>query len=598
VSKRLFIWSLTSALAGFLFGFDTVVISGAEKTIQELWGLDSTLHGLAISAALWGTVLGSLIGGWPTERIGRKKTLLSVGLLYFVSAVGSAFAPEIYSFMIARFIGGLGVGISTVAAPLYIAEIAPAKYRGRLAGMFQFNIVFGILIAFVSNAALGGIGENAWRWMLGVEAFPALIYTFLCFGIPESPRWLIAHSGQREAGIDVFRRIDPDMPEAELEATADKIAAGAKDKEAAARFWTARLRTPITLAFLIAFFNQLSGINAILYFAPRIFSLTGLDKSAALLQSVGIGFTNLVFTFIGLYLIDRLGRRTLLYIGSFGYIASLGLCAVAFFTYAPQFDVAAKAIAVKGLCKDEADFAKAKAALIKASSSEEYAGEAVTIAPDMAPDAVREIANKALEDASEDARASADVASKAIALKEACEKIESNMARNEKDKADLAEKYTNAKTALVTASSREEYEGEAVTIASDTKPAAVEEIADGTLQDASRLIGSGRTIVLVCIFAFIAAHAVGQGAVIWVFIGEIFPNRNRASGQALGSFTHWIFAALLTLFFPKMIEVFAPGYVFGLFCFMMVLQLIWVKLMVPETKGVPLEEIEKKLGIE
>ncbi len=524
MSKRLFIWSLTSALAGFLFGFDTVVISGAEKTIQELWGLDSTLHGLAISAALWGTVLGSLIGGWPTERIGRKKTLLSVGLLYFVSAVGSAYAPEIYSFMIARFLGGLGVGISTVAAPLYIAEISPAKYRGRLAGMFQFNIVFGILIAFVSNAALGGIGENAWRWMLGVEAFPALIYTLLCFGIPESPRWLIAHSGQREAGIDVFRRIDPEIPEAELEATADKIAAGAKDKEAAARFWTARLRTPIILAFLIAFFNQLSGINAILYFAPRIFSLTGLDKSAALLQSVGIGFTNLVFTFIGLYLIDRLGRRTLLYIGSFGYIASLGLCALAFFTYAPQFDVA----------------------------------------------------------------------SRAIALKETCEKMET---AKEEDREELSEKYAKDQAALIEASARGEYAGQPVEIAPAAEPAAVKELADGALKESSKLAGSGGTMVLVCIFAFIAAHAVGQGAVIWVFIGEIFPNRNRASGQALGSFTHWIFAALLTLFFPKMIEAFAPGYVFGLFCFMMVLQLIWVKLMVPETKGVPLEEIEKKLGI-
>lgn len=525
MSRRLFIWSLTSALAGFLFGFDTVVISGAEKTIQELWKLDSTVHGLAISMALWGTVIGSLIGGWPTERIGRKKTLLSIGVLYFVSAVGSAYAPEVYSFMIARFIGGLGVGISTVAAPLYIAEIAPAKYRGRLAGMFQFNIVFGILIAFVSNAALGGVAENAWRWMLGVEAFPALIYTLLCFGIPESPRWLIAHAGQRKEGIDVFRRINPDTPETELEATADKIAAGVEGQASAARFWTARLKTPICLAFLIAFFNQLSGINAVLYFAPRIFSLTGLDKSAAMLQSVGIGLTNLVFTFIGLYLIDRLGRRTLLYIGSLGYIASLGLCALAFFTYAPQFDVA----------------------------------------------------------------------SKAIALKETCEKIDT---AKEEDREELSEEYARAQESLVRASAQEEYEGQPVAIPSAAESAAVKEIADKALREASELAGAGGTMVLLCIFAFIAAHAVGQGAVIWVFIGEIFPNRSRASGQALGSFTHWIFAALLTLFFPKMIEAFAPGYVFAFFCFMMVLQLIWVKAMVPETKGVPLEEIEKELGVE
>ncbi len=524
MGRRLLVWSLTSALAGFLFGFDTVVISGAEETIQDLWGLDSTTHGLAISMALWGTVLGALLGGWPTEWIGRKGTLLWIGVLYFVSAVGSAFAPEVYFFMFARFIGGLGVGISTVAAPLYIAEIAPADYRGRLAGMFQFNIVFGILVAFVSNAALGGVGENAWRWMLGVEAIPAIIYTLLCFGIPESPRWLIAHGDQRQAGIDVFRRIHPDMPEAELEATADKIAAGAQDKASSGRLFTARLKTPITLAFLIAFFNQLSGINAILYFAPRIFSLTGLDRSAALLQSVGIGVTNLVFTFVGLYLIDRLGRRTLLYIGSLGYIASLGLCAWAFFAYAPQFDVA----------------------------------------------------------------------SKAIALKEACEKMEK---AEDGDREALSETLAKAQDALMRASASETYQGQPVTITSDAEPVAVERVAAGALAEASKLAGAGGTMVLLCIFAFIAAHAVGQGAVIWVFIGEIFPNRNRASGQALGSFTHWMFAALLTLFFPKMIEAFAPGYVFAFFCFMMVLQLVWVKAMVPETKGVPLEEIQQRWGV-
>ncbi len=525
---RLFFWSLTAALAGFLFGFDTVVISGAEKTIQDLWGLAPALHGLAISMALWGTVLGSMLGGWPTERFGRKKTLQWIGILYFVSAVGSAYAPEVISFMIARFIGGLGVGISTVAAPLYIAEIAPAKYRGRLAGMFQFNIVFGILIAFLSNALLGGVGENAWRWMLGVEAIPAFIYIVFCFGIPESPRWLIAHSGQREAGIDVFRRINPDVPEKEMEATADEIAAGVKDAVHSAQFWTARLKTPIILAFLIAFFNQLSGINAILYFAPRIFTLTGLSESAALLQSVGIGVTNLIFTFVGLYLIDRLGRRTLLYIGSFGYIASLGLCAWAFFTFAAPFDVASKAIALSAACDDILEVDKTTA--------------------------------------------------DSLALFEA--------------------KLREAKTDFVEAASVGRYEGRAVTLAADLPTVEVKKAADRALEEASELAGYGGTMVLLCIFAFIAAHAVGQGAVIWVFIGEIFPNRNRASGQALGSFTHWIFAATLTLVFPKVIAAFPPGYVFGFFCLMMVLQLLWVKLMVPETKGVPLEEMEQQLGIQ
>ena len=441
MNDRIFFWSLTSALAGFLFGFDTVVISGAEKTIQTLWGLTPGLHGIAMASALYGTVVGALLGGWPADRFGRKATLLWIGVLYFIGAVGSGLAPNVATFIVARVIGGLGIGISTVVAPMYISEIAPPKYRGRLAGMFQFNIVFGILIAFVSNALLAGIGENAWRWMLGVAAFPSLLYVVFCFGLPESPRWLLSRKGDREAGVQVLQRIDPDASKAEIAAEADAIIAASSKQGSSGNFWTRRLQKPILLAILIAFFNQLSGINAILYFAPRIFELTGLGAKAALLQSVGIGVTNLVFTFVGLWLIDRLGRRTLLYIGSFGYITSLGLVAWAFFT-------------------------------------EHF------------------------------------------------------------------------------------------------------------------------SIVPACIFAFIAAHAIGQGAVIWVFISEIFPNRHRAEGQTLGSFTHWIFAALLTTFFPRMVTSFPPGYVFSFFAGMMVLQLIWVKTMVPETKGVPLEQIQKQLGIE
>jgi sugar porter (SP) family MFS transporter len=441
MNARIFFWSLTSALAGFLFGFDTVVISGAEKTIQALWGLSPGLHGIAMASALYGTVVGSLLGGWPADKFGRKATLLWIGVLYFVGAVGSGLAPNVATFIVARVIGGLGIGISTVVAPMYISEIAPPKYRGRLAGMFQFNIVFGILIAFVSNALLAGIGENAWRWMLGVAAFPSLLYALFCFGLPESPRWLLSRKGDREAALEVLQRIEPTAAKTEIAAEADAIIAASTEQVSSGHFWTRRLQKPILLAILIAFFNQLSGINAILYFAPRIFELTGLGAKAALLQSIGIGVTNLVFTFVGLWLIDRVGRRTLLYIGSFGYIASLGVVAWAFFTQ--HF-----------------------------------------------------------------------------------------------------------------------------------------------------------SIVPVCIFAFIAAHAVGQGAVIWVFISEIFPNRHRAEGQTLGSFTHWIFAALLTTFFPRMVTAFAPGYVFSFFAGMMVLQLIWVKTMVPETKGVPLEQIQKQLGIE
>ena len=229
MNNRLFFWSLTSALAGFLFGFDTVVISGAEMKIQSLWKLGEGQHGLAMSMALWGTVLGSFVGGWPTDRFGRKKTLLWIGVLYFVSAIWSALASDVYSFMVARFIGGVGVGISTVAAPLYISEVAPPKFRGRLAGMFQFNVVFGILIAFVSNASLAGMGENAWRWMLGVEALPALVFTILCFRLPESPRWLISHAGQREEGIRVFQLAEPATSRQELERRADEIAACAAE---------------------------------------------------------------------------------------------------------------------------------------------------------------------------------------------------------------------------------------------------------------------------------------------------------------------------------------------------------------------------------
>ncbi len=440
MKARIFFWAITSALAGFLFGFDTVVISGAEQKIQTLWGLSAGLHGIAMASALYGTVLGALLGGWPTDRFGRRATLLWIGILYFVSAVWSGLATDVYSFIIARFIGGLGVGISTVAAPLYISEIAPAERRGRLAGMFQFNIVFGILIAFVSNALLARLGEQAWRWMLGVEAIPALVYTALCFSIPESPRWLIGRRGDRETALQILQVIRPEASPAELAAKADEIAEASSAQKSSARFWTWRLRLPIALAVLIAFFNQLSGINAVLYFAPRIFEMTGLGQKAALLQSIGIGVTNLIFTFVGLWLIDRLGRRTLLYVGSFGYITSLGLTAWAFFT-------------------------------------QHFA------------------------------------------------------------------------------------------------------------------------IVPGCIFAFIAAHAVGQGAVIWVFISEIFPNRHRAEGQALGSFTHWFFAALLTTLFPKLVTAFSPGFVFLFFSGMMVLQLVWVKIMVPETKGISLEAMQHKLGI-
>jgi len=442
MKSRIFLYksAVVASLAGFLFGFDTVVISGAEQTIQSLWNLNSSLHGLAISMALWGTVLGSVTGGWPAEYFGRKKTLLWIGVLYLLSAIGSALAPEVYSFMLFRFIGGLGVGISTVAAPMFISEIAPPSLRGRLTGMFQFNIVFGILIAYLSNSLLGNIGENAWRWMLGVETIPALLFTIFCFGLPESPRWLIVHNKNRNSGLNVLKKVNPRFSDEELDKMVQEIEATSNQKKKAGTFFTKQLITPIALAFFIAFFNQLSGINAVLYFAPRIFEMTGLGSQAALLQSVGIGIINFIFTFVGLGLIDRLGRRTLLYIGSIGYIISLGLASWGFASGNPE-------------------------------------------------------------------------------------------------------------------------------------------------------------IVPLSIFAFIGAHAIGQGAVIWVFISEIFPNRQRAFGQSFGSFTHWLFAASLTLVFPLMAEALKPEIIFGLFCGMMILQLVWVRLFVPETKGISLEELEKKLSV-
>lgn len=518
---RVFVWSLVSALAGFLFGFDTVVISGAEKTIQSLWDLSPGLHGLAMGAALWGTVLGAVAGGWPTDRLGRRRTLLLVGWLFIIGSVWSALADDVYSFMAARFLGGIAIGVSTVAAPLYIAEISPPDRRGRLAGMFQFNIVFGILVAFLSNYLLAGLGEGAWRWMLGVMAVPSVVYTLACFAIPESPRWLIARRGDRAGGEAVIRLVYPDATPAEIAAKADEIAA-APGESAGGGFWTRRLRTPILLAFLIAFFNQLSGINAVLYFAPRIFGLTGSEN--ALAQSVGIGVTNLVFTFVGLYLIDRLGRRTLLYVGSVGYILSLGLCAAAFFHWAPPFKAASAAVDVKA-------------------------------------------AAGALRDA--------------------------NPARAEQ----LARQLDEAKAALAAASADPAAGVSPVAFSPGTSPEDAARTADAALGQASGAAGSGGLVVLVCVFAFIAAHAVGQGAVIWVFISEIFPTRHRATGQALGSATHWVFAAVLTTVFPVMIAALAPGTVFAFFCGMMVLQLAWVRLMVVETKGVPLEEMEARLGV-
>ncbi|GAL78107.1 D-xylose proton-symporter xylE [Algibacter lectus] len=384
--------------------------------------------------ALWGTVIGAIFGGFPTNKYGRKNTLIAIGVLFAVSAIGSALSNDPYVFAFARFIGGIGVGASTIAAPAYISEIAPAKDRGRLVALYQFNIVFGILIAFLSNYLLSGIGENAWRWMLGVEAIPAVLYILFALKVPKSPRWLLSQSRTEEAKA-VLKLIDPnaDVNEQIREFTAHS---DASDKTET--IFIKKYRFPLTLAFLIAFFNQLSGINAFLYYAPRIFEEAGLGESTALLSSVGIGVTNLVFTLLGVFLIDKLGRKTLMYIGSVGYIISLGLVSAAFF------------------------------------------------------------------------------------------------------------------------------------------------------------LGWTGMAVPIFLFLFIAAHAIGQGAVIWVFISEIFPNHLRASGQSFGSSTHWVLAALIPSLIPFLFNhpMIGAGVVFLVFAGMMVLQLLFVAFMMPETKGKTLEELE------
>jgi len=429
-------WSLTAALAGFLFGFDTVVISGADQKLQLLWDSSDIFHGSVVMAmALWGTVVGAIFGGIPTRKIGRKKTLLWIGIFYTLSAIGSALANDPITFAAFRFIGGIGVGISGIAAPAYISEIAPAKSRGRLVGLYQFNLVTGILIAFLSNYLLSGLGENDWRYMMGIEALPALLYTLLVLSIPKSPRWLYLNNQQDEAEKiirDAYSKNDADELISEI----------IKDKESSIKsesIFQKKYSFILMLAFLVAAFNQFSGINAFLYYAPRIFEEGGLGQSAALLNSVGIGLTNVIFTFIGINLIDKLGRRVLMYIGSIGYIISLTLISLSF------------------------------------------------------------------------------------------------------------------------------------------------------------ILDWGGIALPIFLFLFIASHAIGQGAIIWVYISEIFPNHIRSYGQSFGVSTHWVLAAIIPSLVPFLFGWIGPGIVFAFFAFMMVLQLLFTHFIMPETKGISLEELSKKL---
>jgi sugar porter (SP) family MFS transporter len=429
-------WSIVVALGGFLFGFDTAVISGAEKAIQQLWHLSAWEHGFTISIALIGTVIGAVFGGIPSDALGRRTTLSWIAVLYLVSAVGAALSPSWVPFMVFRFLGGLGVGASSVTAPLYISEVSPPASRGRMVGMFQFNVVFGILAAYLSNYLLKSIGPDAWRWMLGVQAVPAIAFFLLLFRIPESPRWLLRQNRVEEARR-VFERIEPVTAAQNVQTI---LVANAAEQGPGESLWNPLYRRPVLLAILFAMFNQLAGINAIIYYAPRIFEMTGLGQGAALLSSAGVGLVNFIFTLLGVNIIDRFGRRKLMLVGSVGLIVTLGLVARSF--YSQQF--------------------------------------------------------------------------------------------------------------------------------------------------------SGYTVP-VLLFGYIAFFAFSQGAVIWVFISEIFPSAVRAKGQALGSSTHWIMAVIITFTFPYFTEKLGGGNTFAFFAGMMVLQLLYVWKMMPETKGTTLEAADKAL---
>ncbi|HEY5748110.1 MAG TPA: sugar porter family MFS transporter [Chryseolinea sp.] len=432
--------AIVAALGGFLFGFDTAVISGVEKSIQVLWSLDDFSHGFTVAAALMGTVIGALIAGRPSEKYGRKKILQAIGLLYLVTSLVTALTPAWSIFVVFRFLGGIGVGASSVVGPLYISEISPAHSRGKLVGLFQFMVVSGILIAFVSNYLLFGVGEDSWRWMLGVQAIPALLYFVMVFFVPESPRWLVKQ-GRPEEARQVFTSIGEPQPAEAVQRIQASLHSETGAKESV---FNGQYNKPIFYAVVLAMFNQLSGINAIMYYAPRIFEMTGLAKDTALLQAVSIGVTNMIFTLLAISVIDRFGRKTLLIIGSVGMVISLGLVTHAFYT--KQF---------------------------------------------------------------------------------------------------------------------------------------------------------GGYAVMFYLVGFIAFFAFSQGAVIWVFISEIFPNKVRSQGQTLGSSTHWIMAAVISWTFPVLAESSEMGgfISFLIFTIMMLLHGFFAWKVLPETKGKSLEGIQESLGI-
>jgi MFS family permease len=534
--------TVIAALGGLLFGFDTAVISGTTHWLEDVYGLSSFWLGFTVAAALIGTITGSIVSGRPDDRLGRSTVLVVIAVLYFVSAIGSALAWDWWSFLFFRFIGGIGVGGASVVSPMYIAEISPARLRGRLVAITQFNIVFGILLAFFSNYLIAwlDLGATEWRWMFGVEAFPAAAFFLLLFLTPHSPRWLVSQDRVDEARA-VLGRLGTDTDDVEAEIGEIQASLNLAQHSLEEPFFRRAYLTPILLAVAIAAFNQLSGINALMYYAPHIFGMAGAGGSLALLQAVAVGGTNLLFTMLALLVIDHFGRKKLMLAGSIGYILSLAVTAWAFHAYADDFAASARATAA-------AEAATQAAALVDAWEADD--ADALR----RAKSAAEKAANTAKKKKAETARAALVATMRAVELAEAT----------------VAEEAA-ARAAL-----------------------AAEE-ADAAIDRERLAQGSG--VVLVSLLVFIASHAFGQGAVIWVFISEIFPNRVRARGQALGSFTHWFMAAAISWTFPMFAEQ-SGAYTFAFYAVMMVLQLVWVLAIMPETKGVPLEQIQKRMGIE
>lgn len=431
MSPAIVLSALGAALGGLLFGFDTAVISGTTQALQAHFALSDPALGFTVASALIGTVIGSLVAGAPADRFGRRRMLLAIAVAYLVSSLGSGLANSWPVLLLFRMLGGLAIGAASVVTPVYIAEVAPTRFRGRLVALNQLNIVLGILLAFLSNylIARGMDADVAWRWMLGIVAAPSALFLLVTLLLPESPRWLVV-KGRSADALDVLQQLGFADPEREIAAMQ-----GVQARERQPQLFQRRYAVPVGCAIAIAMFNQLSGINALLYYAPRIFALGGAGADSAMLQSVAVGGINLVFTVLALFLIDRFGRKPLLYVGSL-------VCALALFLVGFQLE---------------------------------------------------------------------------------------------------------------------------------------QPVADGTL-------------ILVGMLGFIAAFAVSQGAVIWVFLSEVFPSEVRGKGQALGSTTHWLMAAAITWTFP-IVAGRVGGWVFLFFGAMMLLQLVWVWRFMPETNGVPLEEM-------